>query len=376
MRIKVLYLITKSNFGGAQRYVFDLASCLPKDQFEPVVALGGNGLLSEKLKRANVRVLSLPSLGREISVFKDIKAFFDLLKILKKEKPDIFHINSSKAGVFGALAGRLSKVPKIIFTAHGWAFNEDRPLWQKIIIKAGHWLTVIMTHQTIAVSAEVKRQMNWPFAQNKMTVIVNGRSLKNLLKSNEARDMLVEHKLELEEFKDDFWTITIAELHPIKRHEATIEVVKKLRDNGYLIRHLIIGAGEQKEALERQIERLELENHVFLLGQIQDASKYLKAADCFVLVSRSEAMPYAVIEAMIAGRPIIATEVGGIPEVIEPLKSGILTPPSDNIALFEAILRLLNDPELRVKLGEGAQERSREFSLEKTLELTLELYNT
>lgn len=110
------------------------------------------------------------------------------------------------------------------------------------------------------------------------------------------------------------------------------------------------------------------------MGQIPDASKYIRASDLFVLASRSEAMAYVIIEAMIAGRPIVATEVGGIPEMIEPGFNGVLTAPLDNIALFEAILRLLNDPELREKLSDGAEERSKDFSLEKTVEKTLELY--
>lgn len=374
MKKKVLFLITKSNFGGAQRYVFDLASNMPKDEYETIVALGGDGLLYRKLKGADIRTLSLPSLGRDISVFKDIKAFFDLLRILRKEKPDIFHINSSKAGALGAFVGRLAGVPKIIFTSHGWAFNEDRPFWQKLIIKKIHWLTVLLCHQTIAVSKEVKRQMNWPFVQDKIVTIPNGRTLNDLLSSKESREYLVSKEPRLHNYLNSFWSMTIAELHPVKRHEAVIDVIKKLVDQKEDIRHIIIGGGEQKEALERQVNRLELEEHVFLLGQIPDASKYIRASDLFVLASRSEAMAYVIIEAMIAGRPIVATEVGGIPEMIEPGFNGVLTAPLDNIALFEAILRLLNDPELREKLSDGAEERSKDFSLEKTVEKTLELY--
>src|SRR5690606_30501769 len=139
---KILFLITKSNWGGAQRYVYDLAAGLPEEEFETLVALGGDGPLTDKLRSQGVRVVPLPALQRDMSIDKDIQSFFDIWAIIRVERPHIFHVNSSKAGLFGALIGRLAGVPKIIFTAHGWGFNEDRPGWQKLAIKFGHWLTI------------------------------------------------------------------------------------------------------------------------------------------------------------------------------------------------------------------------------------------
>ena len=156
---KILYLITKSNWGGAQRYVFDLATSLNKEEYDVVVALGGTGRLVDELKNKKVRVIQLKSLERDISIFKEIKSAIELFKIIKSEKPNILHINSSKAGGLGALIGRILGVPKIIFTAHGWAFNEDRPWRQKISIKTLHWLTILLSHTTITVSETTKRNV-------------------------------------------------------------------------------------------------------------------------------------------------------------------------------------------------------------------------
>src|SRR5690606_3210515 len=136
----------------------------------------------------------------------------------------------------------------------------------------------------------------------------------------------------------------------------------------------IIGSGEQKEALRRQIERLELQDRVFLLGAIPEAATYLKAADVFVLASRTEAMPYAVIEALLSEVPTVATAVGGIPEVIENGVSGLLAPPLDNEALANILARLLRDEELRKTLADGARERRPELSFERTLESTINVY--
>lgn len=371
---KILYLITKSNWGGAQRYVYDLATQLPSTEFEVVVALGGNGPLLDKLKNTDIRTISLPSLQRDVSIVKDVRAFFEIIKILRTERPDIFHINSSKAGVFGALAGRLAGVPKIIFTAHGWAFNEDRPTWQRIILKTLHWLTVLFTHHTIAVSKEVRRQMNWPLVKNKLRVIYNGRQIVSLASRSEARDFLIQQDPSLSKYRDDFWSLTIAELHPIKRHDAVIEAIKEVVKFEPNTRHIIIGTGEEENKLKNLIDNNQLSEHIFLLGQIDEAAQYIKSADIFILASRSEALPYVPIEACIAGVPTVATAVGGIPEIIEDRKSGLLTPPLDNKALFEGILELRRNTELRSQLAAGASRRASLFKFETTLAKTIDLY--
>jgi len=371
---KLLFLITKSNFGGAQRYVFDLATNLPASQFEVVVTSGGTGLLIDRLQKANIRVEPIPHLQRDISLLKEILAFVELWQIIRNEKPDILHINSSKAGVIGSVVGRLLGVPKIIFTAHGWAFNEDRPIWQKIILKAMHWLTVLLAHQTIAVSVELKRQMNWPFARNKMTVVYNGRAINHLLSRDDSRTFITTIEPRLAQFRNDFWSLTIGELHPIKRHSAVIEVIRELIEIEPNTRHIIIGAGEEEQELELLIAEKNLSEHIFLLGRIDEASTYLKAADIFVLASRSEGMPYVLIEALIAELPVVATKVGGNQEVVEDKVSGLLTPPLDNKALFKAILELRTNPELGERLSEGAKTRSQNFTLEKTLRETVRVY--
>lgn len=374
MKKKVLFLITKSNFGGAQRYVYDLAVNLPKDEFDVTAAAGGRGDLINKLREAGMNVITIPSLERDVSLVKEVSALWELWHIIRAEKPDILHINSSKAGALGALVGRLAGVPKIIFTAHGWAFNEDRPLWQRLILKKIHWLTVILAHKTIAVSRQVKEQMDWPLAQDKMAVIHNGRAISNLLTREESRTFIIEKEPRLSEFRDDFWTMTIAELHPVKRHDATIEAIEQVVDKEPRTRHIIIGEGEERSELENKITKHGLQDNVFLLGRVDDAARFLKAADTFILASRSEGMPYVLIEALIAGLPIVATNVGGIPEVIENGVSGLLTPPLDNKALFRAILSLRQDSLKREDLARHAKERARAFSLELTLERTLELY--
>ena len=214
-RKKVLFLITKSNWGGAQRYVFDLVTNLDRDAFEPVVALGGDGELHQKLTAAGIRTLTLKSATRDVSIFKDIGFAHELWSILRSEQPGILHVNSSKAGGLGCLLGRLAFGPRVIFTAHGWAFNEQRPWWQKLIIKKLHWWTVLLSHTTIAVSNAIVEQMNWPYAQRKMVVINPGRTIPSFESRLTARTKLAHAHPPLASYITDVWLCSVAELHPI-----------------------------------------------------------------------------------------------------------------------------------------------------------------
>ena len=135
----ILYIITKSVWGGAAKYVFDLATHLPKNEFKFFVAAGSRNKLAQKIIEADIPYFEIKNFQRDINPFKEIFAFFEVLKLIYRLKPDIVHVNSSKAGGIVGLAGQVYKIIagkkiRLIFTAHGWAFNEDRPKWQIRII--------------------------------------------------------------------------------------------------------------------------------------------------------------------------------------------------------------------------------------------------
>jgi len=373
-RKKILYLITKSNWGGAQRYVFDLASNLDPEQFDVVVALGGRGQLYEELTKAKICTISIESLARDISLVKEFKTTRELWKIITKEQPDVLHINSSKAGGLGALIGRLLGVPKIIFTAHGWAFNEDRPLWQKGIIMTLHSLTILLSHTTIAVSHTTKSQIPFSFLQNRMSVIYNGLTQTELLSREYARSFFLTHIPALRSYPHDFWSVTIAELHPIKQHGVTIEALRHVVTKHPHVRHVLIGDGEERASLEALVQSYKLDSNIFFADHVPNASLYLKAFDLFVLSSRSEALGLVIIEASMAGLPIIASNVGGIPEIITHEKNGILFPQGDSTELAYHYEALMNDEPKRSLLSANAKLRAADFTLEKMIENTTQLY--
>ena len=375
---KILFAITKSNFGGAQRYVYDLATSLPKNEFEIAVILGDGGELEQKLQDAGIRTIRINSLQRDVSIFKDIAVFFELIRIFTKENPDIIHLNSTKIGGVGAFAGRVCRIHKIIFTAHGWAFNEKRSRLSKAVISFLQWLTVIFSHTTIAVSQKTSDQiLTFPFINiNKIKVIYNGISKIDFVDRNEARKILfADYEENMSEEK--LWIGTISELHTNKGIDIALDAIAELAKRYKNIVYIAIGGGEEQMHLNEQIKKLGIYDQAFLVGQIPDAKKYLKAFDIFTLTSRTEALPYAIMEAGLAQLPVVASNVGGIPEIINTPENGVLVATGEKAVheITNAIEKLIVQPEERRKLGHNLERHIHaQFSKDKMLAATFALY--
>lgn len=363
MKKKVLYLVTKSNFGGAQRYVYDLATSLPNDQFDPVVACGGNGELVKRLTEAQIPVIGIPSLERDIMFIKEIRALFSIMDVVRSARPDILHVNSSKAGALGAFAGRLLGIKKIIFTIHGWPFREKRSFLWRVFVWSASLVTLIFSTQAIAVSKKDFEDSPW---RKKTIYIKNGIRPFETKPRAEARALLSRTPVD-----NELWVGTIAELTRNKGIDILINVAQSTEDS----RFVVIGDGEERERLGKLVETLEIKDRVTLRGNIPDAYHLLSAFDIFILPSRKEGLPYTVLEAGVAGLPVIASAVGGVPEIIRNGETGILVPPEDEKAFSEAIKSLLEHPEKRTWLGRNLRALvEREYSFAKMLEETLAVY--
>lgn len=375
-KTKIFYLITKGNFGGAQRYVFDLASGLPRADFDISVVLGAGEILEKRLRGVGIRTLKINSLKRDVKIGQDIKAFWEIWLLLIKEKPDVIHLNSSKIGAIGALAGRLAGVKKIVFTVHGLAHNEQRPSWQKFLIKFSHWLSFVFSHQIITVADCLNKQIiDWPLVKDKTTVIYNGLpNIKFFDKTLSRREILPNHN-------DKFWIGTISELHKNKGLDYLIEafagtVRTLLGDSlGWSLNLVIVGEGEERNNLEKLIKDKRMEDRIFLVGNIPEARYYLKAFDIFTLTSRTEALPYSILEAGACGLPIVASEVGGIPEMITDPELGILVPVGNVEEIKKSLLFMIKKPKYRQLAGTNLRKRIQEnFSLKQMIEKTINLY--
>ncbi len=368
-KTKVLYVITKSNWGGAQRYVFDLAASLP-EKFEAVVALGGNGPLKERLEESGIRTISLPFLARDVKLFSDLLVLKNLISLFKKEQPDIIHLNSSKIGGLGALAGRIAKIPNIIFTAHGWAFREERPALQKLAIKFISWLTILWSHAVITVSERDFREARaFSFAKEKIILVHNGIPEQPLLEKSVARETLDKGTP-----AQALWIGTIGELHKNKGHRYAIEALAPtLRENKAVF--FVIGEGEERPAIEKMIVDLGLQENIFLLGNRNDAPALLPAFDIFLFPSVKEGLPYTILEAGLAGLPVIASAVGGIPEIITDMESGILVRPKSPDEIVKAVEYLLSHKKEAASLGKKLRSKVKKFfSLKRCLRETIAVY--
>lgn len=301
----ILYLITKGNWGGAQRYVFDLAANLPAGDYAVSVAFGQPGLLAKKLEERGIRTHVLPSLNRDISITNDVQSFFEVISLLTREKPDILHLNSSKIAGIGALAGKIVGVKKIVFTVHGWPFGEKRNIVARTCIYFVSWLTALLSDHVITVSEfDLQAARAMPFVSHKVTRIYNGIDTNVQLYDADV----VRHSFP----KGVKITGTIGELNKNKNHIALIEEAKR-NPEMYVA---IVGDGELRPWLKSKIEEYALSSRVKLFG-FMDARAVLKGFDTFALPSLKEGLPYVVLEAKSAGLPIIANRVGGVGEILD-----------------------------------------------------------
>jgi len=370
----VLYLITKSNWGGAQRYVYDLATHIndhlevkpPSEKWEAIVVCGGNGLFVDKLRDKNIRVIPLPEAQRDIAIFKEIKLLFTLFKIVITEGPDILHVNSSKLGGMGAFVGFITRT-RTIFTAHGWPFNEDRNPLTKFTIYFFSWLTSSFADITITITdSDFAQGKNMPFASHKMRMIHNAIEQIDFYSRDEARQILIQRSglknlNQRPNLGAQIWIGAIAELTSNKGLEYLTKSAEQISD----VKFVIIGEGELRQKLST--------TRLNLVGFIPEANKSLKAFDIFVLPSLKEGLPYVLLEAAQAGLPVVASNVGGVPDVIG--EAGMLMPPKNHELLTRALKALISNPELRTQLGSQLQARvSKEFNFENFLSKTYYLY--
>jgi len=362
---KVLLVITKSNWGGAQKYVYDIATELTKRGHDVTVACGGNGEMVTRLKQAEVQIHELKKLKNNMNPFSSLLAFFELLFLYRKENPDVVHLNSSKVGLFGAIAARGAGVPNIVFTAHGWPFNEERSLWQRKFLKLLMQLTVLASHHTISVSRKTLTDLHAPhFLHKKCTVIHNGIATITFKPSTAFYEEM--HTMR----KEKVALVSIGELHPSKGFDIALSYLHAMQEMSW--EWFILGEGKEKEKLTRAIKNYGLESRVHLIGHIKNAATYLNSFDMFFLPSRTEALAYVALEALQSTLPIVASNVGGIPEALgnDP-GTALIDIRSEKTK--DVLAAVLSSP--ISKIPDSTREVLRkEFSLENMIEKTLEVY--
>ncbi|MFA5029349.1 MAG: glycosyltransferase family 4 protein [Patescibacteria group bacterium] len=375
-KTKVLYIITLLSWGGAQKYVYDLISGLKDEPNLEIIISGGaknKGELAERAKNQGLKSITFKNLVREINPLKDLLAVWEIKKTIEKEKPDIIHLNSSKAGVVGSLAAKLAKhKARVIFTCHGWVFNESlNPLIKLAYLvlekSTSRFKDKIICLSQLDKQSALKKNIA---PQNKLAVIPNGINLDKIkfLDQPEARKKL---GLPL----TGIIVGTIANFYANKGLKYFIEAIKIINTDPIPVVAVVIGDGELRPELENLIKEAGLENKFILAGSQSDAAQYLKAFDLYLCSSLKEGLPYSILEAMAAGLPIVATRIGGIPEIIKDGKTGLLSEPGNSAKLAEKIKQVIADPALAKKMAEQARLAViNDFSFQKMILETLSEY--
>ncbi len=382
---KILYIATLGRTGGVYQYIGQLAEKMRND-FDITVAAGeGGGDLTVWAAEQGIKAFPLEHLGRELSfgafpTVNDVRTFFDLFRHIRAERYDIVHLNSSKMGLIGAIAARLSGCRKVVFTAHGWVFNEPktirgkRSFWILVSKFAAYFQDYIICVSEYDFDQALRYRIAPP---RKLITIHNGLDVNKIayLARTKPRKELEER---INATKETIIAGTIANSYSTKDLGTMIKAVSLIKN--YNVKLAIIGeeGPVPHKELVASIKYQGLEDRVFLLGRIENAAQYLKAFDMYLISSLKEGLPFSALEAMAAGLPIVSTTVGGLNELLfadEKKPAALNFSPGGANALAHQIETVLTNKDLAATLSQNAKERvSALFSLEKMLVKTRCVY--
>ena len=366
--MRILHLISSVGLFGAERVAIELSKSLKRTYHcEPILGVIRNiynpheEILEEA--KSNDILYTVFSCRNQL----DLKLAFSIREFIKKNRVDIIHCHGYKSNFYGLLASK-GQVPSVT-TNHNWLTAH----WKLKTYCLLDSLWIRFFDRIVAVSNEVKRDMlRYKIPEKKIRVIDNGIAIERFEKLVETKSM----KNQLG-FEEKIRIIgTIGNLGTEKGHIYLLEAAKQILDVVKDLKFLIIGDGRLRKPLEEKSEELGIKKHVIFTGQRKDIPELLMAMDIFVLPSIKEGLPIALLEAMAAKRPVIATRVGAIPKVIENKDIGVLVEPKDIKGLRDAIMNLLNDPgRMNLLARKGFDRVCMDFSSDEMGKNYLKLYN-
>jgi glycosyltransferase involved in cell wall biosynthesis len=362
--VRILYLITRSDLGGAQVHLLDLLGRLPAT-IRPVVGVGQDGYFADAIRNLGIRCRVVPQLVQPIAPSSDVRALFALVNLVREVKPDLVHAHTSKAGILGRLAARIAGVP-CVFTAHTWCFMEGTS-WK--------WKVAGVPAERLAASC--------------CSAIINvSEANRNL--ALRYRISKAQHQLVIHNGIADTPHRARPDLCSIPTAVPTVVMVARFcaqKDQGLLLRALseartparvvFVGDGPTRPAIEEEAVCLGLRDRVEFLGERQDVPEILAAAHVFALPTNWEGFPLSILEAMRAGLPVIASDVGGVAEGVVEGTTGFLVPRGDAAAFRDRLDRLLHRPSVRQQMGAAGRRRyEAKFTLDAMTRNTLAVYHS
>ena len=385
--IKVLHIITRFDKGGSAQNTFLSLLGLKKKNYQLSLV---SGLSSEsemkyeetKAKEKDIQILEsegieftqCPSLLRRINIIKDLKAFFDIWRIIKKYDPLIVHTHSSKAGLIGRLAAKLAGAPIIVHSPHGHVFfGYFGPYKTKLFIILEKLASRITDRIVTLTNREKKDHLLFKIAQeDKFSVICSGIEL-NIIKESSS-DEKQNLKKELGIPKNSLIVGTAGRLVPVKGPEFLIKASKYIISKYPDTYFIFAGDGPLEQDLKKKTLEMGISENIIFLGWSDNLAKIISIYDIFVLPSLNEGMGRVLVEAMTLGKSIVASNIGGIPDLVIHEKNGFLFPPKNPKELAKYIQVLLEDKDKREKMGLVGKEMALNFSAESMIEKIASLY--
>ncbi len=357
-KIKVLLITTQSEHGGAQTHIHDLINGI-SEHCDFGFAVGKEGWLTNYLRSLDIPVFVLPSLVRNPNLASDIRALRELQVVIRQFQPNILHVHTFKAGLIGRLAAHLGKIP-VAYTPHAWAFAEGVPWFWRAVSIPLEWSMARLGGQVILVSEneKVSAEHYGILRPGSAQVIYNG-----------APDVS-----ERADPGADFvpTVVMVGRFAAQKAQELLVRASAPIQVPHRLV---FVGEGETLDVVRTLARESRTSDRIEFWGARDDVSTILANSQVFVLATNWESFPISILEAMRAGLPVVATDVGGIREAVVDGETGFLVPHGDEIVLTDRLERLLRDPLLRARMGAAGRLRfERLFTVKKMLERTLGVY--
>jgi glycosyltransferase involved in cell wall biosynthesis len=353
--IKVLHIHVMSVVSGSGINTYLSMEGMDPQQYTVEFACAPGGKLTELAIRAGIAFHPVNHFVQPINPYRDLRALIELIQIIRRGKYDIVHTHNSKGGILGRLAAWLCRTPVIIHTVHGFAFHSsETPLRRKLFVQLERWAAKV-SDRLIVISQPLQE---WGLRMrigkpSQYTKIYSGIELDKFKCSRPPAEL----RRGLGICPDDFVVGLVAKLWTGKGHAATINATKQLVASDPKFKLVIVGEGYLRDELEQQTQELGLQSHVIFTGFRSDIPDLNAMFDIAVLPSDFEGMGRVLLEAMVMGKAVVASNVGGIPDIVDDGKTGILVPAGDSNALASAIGALMNDRMLRDRMGRAGYEK-------------------
>ncbi len=364
--VHIAFLITRSDaIGGASIHVRDMASALARQGACVTVLLGGDkrGEVVREMERHQINCRMVPLLDRRVSVLKDAGALIQMVRALREIKPDLVSTHTAKAGFLGRAACSLIGIP-VLYTPHGWAITNRISASGGRFFRMAERLSASWAASIVNV-CEAERRLalrNRIAPPEKLTVIHNG--VVDIAPRLRAEPGLEPPKI-----------VMVARFDSPKDHETLLRAAALLGERPWTLQ--FVGDGPQEDAAKQLAASLRLRERVQFSGSSANVAERLSQAQIFVLASRSEGFPRSILEAMRAGLPVVASDVGGTREAVLHGETGLVVPPSDPQVLAQALSLLLNKPALRERYGAlGRKRYESKFTFDRMFADTLALYRS